>query len=267
MIAHRWEVWLLCWAAAAAILGSLYVVQRRTRDATLVDAGWAVSVALAAALAAILGPGDPGHRALAGTLGAIENLRIASLVAGRACHDGGEDTRYRELRCRWAQRGHEQRTFAIFYQAQALLVALLATVFVLAAFAHRPLGALAWTGAALWVVAFAGEAVADTQLRRFKSDPANGGKTMRSGLWRTSRHPNYFFQTLTWLAYALVAVEAPWGWIGFLSPALLLVLVLFVTGIPPAEQQALARRGEDYRRYQRETSPFIPWFPRSSTRP
>jgi steroid 5-alpha reductase family enzyme len=88
---------------------------------------------------------------------------------------------------------------------------------------------------------------------------------MREGLWRYSRHPNYFFQTLTWLAYGLVAVAAPWGWLGFASYVLILYLVLFVTGVKPAEEQALRSRGDDFRRYQRETSVFVPWFPRSST--
>ena len=85
---------------------------------------------------------------------------------------------------------------------------------------------------------------------------------MRSGLWRYSRHPNYFFQSLTWIAYALIACAAPWGWVGWIAPALILYLVLRVTGIPPAEEQALRSRGEDYRRYQRETSPFVPLPPR-----
>jgi steroid 5-alpha reductase family enzyme len=122
-----------------------------------------------------------------------------------------------------------------------------------------------WAGAALWLVAVSFEHVSDQQLARFKSDPTNAGKTMRFGLWRYSRHPNYFFQSLTWVAYALVAVAAPWGWLGFASPALILLLVLFVSGVPPAEEQALKTRGDDYRRYQRETSVFVPWFPRSST--
>jgi steroid 5-alpha reductase family enzyme len=124
---------------------------------------------------------------------------------------------------------------------------------------------IAWAGAALWVFAAGLESVADAQLGRFRCDPANKGKTMREGLWRYSRHPNYFFQWLTWVAYALVALSAPYGWIGFVAPALILYLVLFVTGIPPAEEQALRSRGDDYRRYQRETSPFVPWFPRSAT--
>jgi steroid 5-alpha reductase family enzyme len=265
VIEHRWELWLICWGASALLLGALYLRQRRTRNATLVDAGWAASVALSAILAATLGPGTVAQRVLIGTIGAAENLRIAWLVLRRARGTEGEDTRYRELRRRWRERGREQLTFAIFYQAQALLAAVLSTVFVLAVFAHGELGALAWAGAALWLAAASLESLADAQLRRFKADPANKGKTMRYGLWRTSRHPNYFFQCLTWVAYAIVALAAPWGWLGFLSPALLIALVLFVTGIPPSEEQALRSRGEDYRRYQRETSPFIPWFPRPST--
>lgn len=264
MIEHRWQLWLIVWGAAVLVLTPLYLWQRRTRDATLVDAGWAASVALAAVLAAVIGPGDVWHRVLIAVLGALENLRIAALVLGRA--GGDEDTRYRELRGRWRARGREQLTFAIFYQAQALLAALLAWPFVLAAFNRSGgLAPVEWIGAAVWIVAASLELVADEQLRRFKRDPDNVGKTMRSGLWHSSRHPNYFFQTLTWLAYGLVAVAAPWGWLGFGSYLVILYLVVFVTGIPPAEEQALRSRGEDFRRYQRETSAFVPWFPRSST--
>ncbi|MHB8469745.1 MAG: DUF1295 domain-containing protein [Gaiellaceae bacterium] len=264
MIHHRWELWLIGWAAAATLLGGLYLRQRQTHDATAVDAGWALSLATVAALCGILGAGDVSHRALIAALAGLENLRVAWVVLRRLGH--GEDTRYRELRARWRSRGREQRTFAIFYEAQALLAAILALPFVLAAFnGHGGLQPVEWAAAALWLVAVAFETIADEQLRRFKRDPANKGRTMRYGLWRYSRHPNYFFQSLTWVAYALVAVAAPWGWLGFLSPALILYLVVFVTGIPAAEEQALRSRGEDFRRYQRETSPFIPWFPRLST--
>lgn len=264
MIDERWLLWLVCWGAAALLLGTLYVAQLRTRNATAVDAGWAASVVLAAVLCAILGPGDLAHRALVVTIAGLENLRVGLLVARRI--GGDEDSRYRELRERWRRRGREQRTFAIFYEAQAILAAILAIPFVLAVFnRHSGLEAVEWAGAALWLLAAPLELVADLQLARFKADPANEGTTMRAGLWRYSRHPNYFFQTLTWLAYGLVSVAAPWGWIGFVSYVLILFLVLFVTGVKPAEEQALRSRGDDYRRYQRETSVFIPWFPRSST--
>ena len=262
MIEHRWQLWLIGWAAAAALLGALYLVQRRTRDATAVDVGWATSLVVVAIIAAAFGPGDASHRWLIGLVAALENGRVAYLVGRRI--GKGEDTRYQELRRRWRERGREQTTFAIFYQAQALLAAVLALPFVLAAFnRHDSLSALEWSGAGLWIVAFVFGTLSDEQLRRFKAKPANKGKTMRAGLWRYSRHPNYFFQSLAWIAYALIAAAAPWGWLGFLSPLLLIPLILFVTGIPPAEEAALRSRGEHFRRYQRETSPFIPWFPRS----
>jgi steroid 5-alpha reductase family enzyme len=264
MIDHRWQLLLLGWFVASALLGVLYLLQRRTGDATAVDAGWAGSLVLIACLYAALGPGDLSHRVLIASMAGLENLRVALLVLQRL--GKGEDTRYRELRARWRAHGREQRTFAAFYQAQAFVAALLSGPFLLASFnRHHGLEPIEWAGAGLWLFAAVLEHVSDQQLRHFKGDPANRGKTMRSGLWRYSRHPNYFFQSLTWLAYALVAVAAPWGWIAFVSPALILYLILFVTGVRPSEEQALKNRGDDYRRYQHETSVFVPWFPKSST--
>jgi steroid 5-alpha reductase family enzyme len=264
VIAHRWELWLVGWGAAAVLMSVLYVVQRRTRDATAVDAGWAASLVLAAVLYALLGPGETSHRVLIAAIAGLEYLRIALLVRGRL--GKAEDSRYQELRSRWATRGREQTTFAIFYQAQALVAAALSLPFLLAVFnRHQGLEPVEWAGAALWLVAAPLEALADLQLKRFKADPANKGTTMRRGLWRYSRHPNYFFQWLVWVAFALVAVAAPWGWLGFFAPALILYLILFVTGVKPAEEAALKSRGDDFRRYQRETSVFVPWFPKSST--
>jgi steroid 5-alpha reductase family enzyme len=117
----------------------------------------------------------------------------------------------------------------------------------------------------VWACGALFEAIADGQLRRHKANLENSGKTMRSGLWRYSRHPNYFGQWLTWVGYALVATPAPWGWIAWFAPALMLYLILFVTGVKPSEEAAIKSRGEDFRRYQRETSPFVPWFPKRAT--
>jgi steroid 5-alpha reductase family enzyme len=264
VIEHRWQLWLLGWAFAAALLGALYLLQRRTRDATAVDAGWALSLVGCAVLYALLAPGAVAQRTLIAIVVGLENLRIVSLVIRR--RGGDEDTRYRELRRRWRERGREQASFAIFYQAQALLAAALSVPALLVCFDRRPsLAAIQWAGAALWLVAATLEATADMQLARFRANPANNGKTMRGGLWRYSRHPNYFFQSTTWLAYALIAVAAPWGWLAFIAWALILYLVRFVTGVPPAEESSLRSRGDDYRRYQHETPVFVPWLPRSST--
>lgn len=263
MIHHRWELWLLGWALANLILGALYLVQLRTRNATAVDAGWAGSIAAAAVLFALLGPGDVSHRVLIAAVMGTENLRIAWHVVGRLRRGKEEDRRYVELRRRWRERGREQSTFAIFYEAQATVAAFFALPALLAAFDRQEgLRPLEWAGAALWAVAFLLEWTADRQLQAWVSDPANRGRTMRSGLWRSSRHPNYFFQCVTWVAYALIATAAPWGWLAWTTPAAMLLLVLLVTGVRPAEESSLRSKGDDYRRYQRETSVFVPWFPK-----
>jgi len=262
VVTSHWVLLLIGLGLAEAIFLPLYVLQLRTGDATVVDAGWAVTLALLAALYAALGPGCLAYRILVAVTAGPAYLRVASVLLRRG--GPGEDGRYRDLRAKWTERGGAQRRFFVFYQAQAVLALGLSAPFLLACFdRHQGLQPAAWAGAALWVVSAAGEALADRQLRRFKADPSNEGKTMRYGLWRYSRHPNYFFQWTSWVAYALIASQAPWGWLGWISPALILYLILFVTGIPPSEEQALRSRGDDYRRYQRETSPFVPWFPRA----
>ena len=116
-------------------------------------------------------------------------------------------------------------------------------------------------GIVIWMVAVAGETVADNQLQRFRSRPANSTSTCRECLWRYSRHPNYFFEWIHWFAYAIMAIGIPYGLWAWLGPILMFLFLFKVTGIPFTEQQSLARRGEDYRRYQQTTSIFIPWFP------
>src|SRR5207253_10734062 len=116
--------------------------------------------------------------------------------------------------------------------------------------------------ASLLAVSSAGESTAYRQLLHFKMEPENAGRTCQVGLWRYSRHPNYFFEWLMWVAYALFAAASPWGWLASACPLVMLYLLIRVTGIPPNEAQALRTRGEEYREYQRATSAFMPWLRR-----
>ena len=127
---------------------------------------------------------------------------------------------------------------------------------------HPGLGPLEWTGAAVWAIGNAGAITADRQLARWRSNPENHGRTARTGLWAWSRHPNYFFESVTWCGVALVATAAPWGWVSWIVPAVLLFLLFRVTGIPATEAQALRNRA-DYADYQRTTSVFVPLPPRA----
>ena len=250
---------LLAWAVAAAVMLVLWGVQRRTRNANAVDVAWAALIGVNALFFAALSEGDLVRRVLIALLAAGWSLRLAGyLFVTRVLREAPEDGRYRTLRGEWGQ-----GKFFVFYQAQALLTVVLAVPFLF--ISANPASGFSWLeglGVALWLVALAGEAVADAQLARFRGDPAHRGRTCRVGLWRFSRHPNYFFEWLIWCAWAVMALAAPHGWIAVAAPLLMLVFILKITGIPPTEAQALESRGDDYRRYQQTTSAFFPWFPR-----
>jgi steroid 5-alpha reductase family enzyme len=229
-----------------------------------VDAGWGASLVLCAVLYFALGPGSTVQRTAIAVPFALENLRIASLVRNRL--GKGEDSRYRELRRRWRERGREQLTFAIFYQAQALLAAILSVPALLASFNRNgSLAAVQWAGIALWVVAAALEWTADRQLAAFKAAKEEG--VMSRGLWRYSRHPNYFGEILVWWGLFLYAVPFLHGaaFAVIAGPLFITLLLLFGTGIPPLERSAAAKHGDDpaYRDYKRRTSILVPLPPRS----
>ena len=124
-------------------------------------------------------------------------------------------------------------------------------------------------GALILLAGIAGEALADAQLKVFRTDPANKGRVCDVGLWRWSRHPNYFFEWFGWLAYPVIAISPgdplsyPWGFAALLGPVFMYWILVYVTGIPPLEAQMLRSRGDRYRDYQSRTSPFFPWLPQA----
>ncbi len=255
---------LLIWALAAVAQSLGWLWQRRRANAGIVDVIWAGGVGMAALVAALCGDGAVPARIALALMGALWGLRLAWHLWVRVRGEE-EDGRYRYLRAHW--QGHQGRFF-LFFQAQALLIVLFALPFVAAARSPQT-GVWPWLAlaVAIWIVAVVGEAIADRQLARFRADPANRGRTCRAGLWRYSRHPNYFFEWLHWFAYVALAVGAPQGWLAWAGPLVMYLFLRFVSGIPYTEQQALRTRGDDYRAYQRSTSILIPWPPRKDSAP
>ncbi len=254
------DLLLPCWAALALFFAALWVIQVDSRDASHVDVGWAAGLGLMAAACAVLLRGDPARRVLVGVMGGAWSARLAWHLYADRVRGKPEDGRYASLRADWG--GKANRNFFWFFQAQGCLDVILALPFAALCSRAGPLGAADLAGAAIWFVAVGGEAAADSQLAAFRADPANKGTVCRAGLWRFSRHPNYFFEWLHWLAYAAML---PQDWRVWISPALMLYFLLRVTGIPATEAQALKSRGDDYRDYQRTTSMFVPWFPKETT--
>ncbi len=247
------------WIVTALVMVLLWLRQKRTKNAGIVDVTWATGVgALAIAFAAVA-DGEPIRRSLVGLCAGVWSLRLA-LHLLRRMTGRPEDGRYADLRTRWGTR--TEVYFFAFFQIQALWVVLFAVPMAVAA---RNPSALGWTDLAavlVWLVSIAGESIADLQLGRFVSREENAGKVCRAGLWRYSRHPNYFFEWLHWWAYVLFAIGSNGVWFTAAGALVMLYFLLRVTGIPPTEARALSSRGEAYREYQQTTSAFVPWPPK-----
>jgi steroid 5-alpha reductase family enzyme len=250
-------------ALIAVAMAAVWVLAVRIRNAGIVDVAWSANFTLLALLYAAIGPGQALRRALIASMSVVWSARLAiHLYVRVGGHHPVEDGRYQQLRKDWAP--HADRRFFWFFQAQGLLNVILSLpTLVASANAAPTLSPLEWAAAALWAVAVFGESLADRQLDRFRKDPAHRGRTCQAGLWRYSRHPNYFFEWLVWVAYFLFALASPFGWVTVYCPLLMLYFLLRITGIPATEAQALKSRGDEYREYQRTTSPFVPWFRRA----
>ena len=249
------------WALAVVLMFILWWVQHVKRDAGVVDVGWCAGIGLVVILYAFGTDGWGPRRLLVATLGSLWAFRLAAYLLRDRVVGKEEDGRYQRLRAHWGTRA--DLYFLVFFQSQTLLVVLFSIPFLVLLRDPMPGFRIAeGLGVLVWIVALAGEMAADRTLARFRADPQHRGRTCRAGLWRWSRHPNYFFEWVHWWAYVLMGIGAPYGWLTLLGPLTMLVFLLAVTGIPYTEAQALRSR-PDYREYQRTTSAFIPWLPRA----
>jgi steroid 5-alpha reductase family enzyme len=248
------------WAGVAIIMLILWIVQWRSRNAGIVDVAWAFGTGvLGIWLVLTSAQADPQRKVLITAMAAIWSLRLGMHLASRVFSEN-EDGRYRYLREHLGQR--VQPFMFLFFQVQALWAVMFALP--MWAAAQSTVAGLGWldiAGAAIFLISMIGEATADAQLGRFRRNPDNLGKVCRIGLWRYSRHPNYFFEWLHWWAYVLIGLGSPHWWVPLAGLVVVYLFLTMITGIPFTEQQALRSRGDAYRRYQQTTSAFFPWPP------
>jgi steroid 5-alpha reductase family enzyme len=248
-------------AGVAVLMFVLWLVHLPLRNAAIVDFGWAVGLGALGVWYAAYGVAPRPRALLLAAMAGIWGLRLGLHLLIDRVIGQPEEGRYQELRRSWG--GNMEAKFLAFFEFQALTCVILSAPFLLtAANTSEEVHGLEWAAAALWLIAMLGEALADAQLKAFKANPAHRGQVCQQGLWHYSRHPNYFFEWLIWVAFALLGTTAPYGWAGWFSPAMILYFLLRVTGIPATEEQSVRSRGEAYRRYQRTTSAFVPWFPK-----
>jgi steroid 5-alpha reductase family enzyme len=242
-----------------AMMGA-WLVQHRTRNGGWADAVWTFALGIAGGAYALVPLGAPptSRQVLIATLIAIWAVRLGIHLALRT-RRGPEDSRYAQFRCDWGA-AYERRMFW-FLQIQAAAAAFLALTILVAARNPSPLGYADLFGCVLIAISYGGEAVADRQLRHFRETLGNRGRVCDRGLWRWSRHPNYFFEWLGWVAYLFFAIRPgsyAWGWIALTGPAFIYYLLVYVSGIPPLEQQMLSTRSDAFRAYQARTRAFFP---------
>ena len=252
--------------ALSAIMAGAWLIQQRSGNSGWVDTIWTFGIGVTGVGGALALSGGQWQASqfLVASFAAIWALRLGVHIASRSAKIPN-DPRYAEKIKAWGS--DAPREMFWFLQIQALVgIPLVMAMFVAA---HRPGSGLSgWDGVAILVmiIAVCGEGLADWQLSRFKSNPANKGGINDVGLWKWSRHPNYFFEAFGWLAYPLIAVDLtghyPWGFLALAGPAVMYWLLVYVSGIPPLEAHMLRSRGEAFRAYQRRTNAFFPGPPR-----
>jgi steroid 5-alpha reductase family enzyme len=252
---------LTAFVAMAAAMAALWALNLLVRNTSIADVGWCGGLIATVLWYATQATGDVERKWLVAVLVVVYAGRLGLYILVDRVIGKPEDARYRRLREQW---GASAGLYLFgYFQLQALAVAAFSLpVLIVMQNPRPPFGFSELLGLIIWIVAVSGETVADWQLARFRAKPWNHDRVCRDGLWRYSRHPNYFFEWLHWWTYVVMAIGAP-GWpLTWIGPVLMGWGLIKVTGIPLAETQALTTRGEEYRRYQEMTSRFIPWLPR-----
>jgi steroid 5-alpha reductase family enzyme len=246
--------WFLALPALLGFAIVAWLVSTARRNVGLVDIFWSLFILLGVVVVALAGP-PPGTRALLVlALVAAWALRLAGYLALRNWH-APEDHRYRAIRAR-NEPGCAWKSLYLVFGLQAVLAWLIALPAAAAIRLDSPLGWLDALGTALAAFGIAFEAIGDAQLARFKSDPASAGAVMDRGLWRYTRHPNYFGEFCVWWGLYAIALGAG-AWWSILSPLLVTVLLLRVSGVTLLERDIGGRR-PGYRAYTERTNAFFP---------
>jgi steroid 5-alpha reductase family enzyme len=252
------ELFLYAWLGAALIMALLWAIQLKTENAGTVDVAWSFMTALVGSLLILFdNTPDSARQYIIIGLALIWGFRLGSHLYSRVMHEV-EDSRYRFMR--QASGKHAALAMFIFFQLQATWTLLFALPFWAAAQnTTAGLTVLDIVGILIWCIAIGGETISDRQLAQFRNNPANKGKVCQTGFWQYSRHPNYFFEWLHWLAYVFIGFYSGYWWLTLLGVVIMFVFITRITGIPYAEKQSLRSRGQAYVDYQKSTNAFFPW--------
>lgn len=253
-----WNAFLFSGAALLLVAVVFWLVSLIRNDVSIVDSLWSLMFLVSASVYALMSVETGPRTILVLAMVLIWALRLSVYITVRN-HGEPEDYRYQEIRSN-NQPGFRYKSLYIVFGLQAMLAWIISMPLVAAISGQSQIGYLDYIGVAVWVVGVLFEAVGDLQLSRFRKDPANKGKVLDSGLWRYTRHPNYFGNFTLWWGFYLVALSAG-GWWTIFSPLLMAFMLLKVSGVALLEKDISSRRPK-YQRYIRNTNAFFPGLPR-----
>ena len=257
-----WTAFLWSGALLLLIAVVFWLISLWRNDVSIVDSLWSLMFLLVAlAYAAMSGDGGP-REVLVLALVAVWALRLSAYISWRN-HGQPEDYRYQEIRAN-NEPGFRYKSFYIVFVLQAVLAWVISLPLAGAISGQSDIGFLDYAGVALFLVGLFFEAIGDLQLSRFRKDPDNTGKVLDKGLWRYTRHPNYFGNFTLWWAFYLIALSAG-AWWTVVSPLLMTFLLLKVSGVTLLEKDIGERRPR-YQQYIRRTNAFFPGLPNNSDR-
>jgi len=245
-----------------AFMTTLWIISLILRNSSIVDPMWGTGLVLSNWVAFFLAQdGSPARKWLISILVTIWGVRLTVHLLRRNWGKG-EDFRYRKWREEAGPKWWWYSFFKVFF-IQALVMCVLAAAPVVAQVSPTPAGLtiLDLLAIPVWATGFFFEAVGDWQLSRFLANPDNRGKLFNKGLWRYTRHPNYFGEATMWWGHYLVALSVPYGFLTIISPALITFLLLRVSGVTLLEK-SMVENTPGYKEYVETTSSFVPWFPR-----
>lgn len=250
---------------AMLVMIGCWFVYRFKRDGGVVDIGWGLSFLLCSWAYLFLGTGDFLKKLIMTAMVTVWAGRLVIHLYRRYARATEEEQRYKSLRERWGG-DPSQILFLMLFVFQGFLAVILTIPFLIVAlYATNTWSWWEFAGILVWAAGVFGETVADRQLTQFNRNPDNRKKVCDQGLWRFSRHPNYFFEIIVWIGFYLFALPTFGGSLAIVSPLLMTYLIVCVSGIPMAEAESLKHRGEEYKGYQEKTSAIIPWFPKGSS--
>ncbi len=239
----------------------LWIISILIRNVSIVDLFWGMGFVITSLYYYIEGGGDMSRKILTFILAGVWGLRLSTYITWRN-YGKGEDFRYREFRNKYGEKRYWWISFFQTFLLQGVLMWLISAPLLGAQYygSGRQLGVFDYIGFAFWFTGIMFEAGGDFQLARFRDDPGNKGKVLKTGFWRYTRHPNYFGDASVWWGFGFICLSAG-SFIPVLGSVLMTFMIIRVSGVALLEK-SLKDKKPEYREYIEKTSSFIPWFPK-----